>query len=124
MVIKSRRDFWSGLMFLVTGAAFAWGATIYSFGNSARPGPGYFPFGLGILLAILGARKPSSTRPKVALRSRPAGATECTWVHARGQDRSGNRRIHQGRGRALEEGHPGQQHHGPGLTGLRLGSFD
>jgi hypothetical protein len=55
MKIKSERDFWSGLMFLVTGIAFAWGATIYSFGSSARPGPGYFPFGLGVILAILGA---------------------------------------------------------------------
>jgi hypothetical protein len=53
--IKSQRDFWSGLMFIVTGIAFAWGATTYSFGSSARPGPGYFPFGLGILLAVLGA---------------------------------------------------------------------
>jgi hypothetical protein len=53
--IKSQKDFWSGLMFIVVGIAFAWGATNYSFGNSARPGPGYFPFGLGILLAILGA---------------------------------------------------------------------
>ena len=55
MKIKSQRDFVSGLMFLVVGIAFAWGATEYSFGTSARPGPGYFPFGLGILLAILGA---------------------------------------------------------------------
>lgn len=55
MKIKSQRDFWSGLMFIVIGAAFAWGATTYSFGSSARPGPGYFPFGLGILLAVLGA---------------------------------------------------------------------
>jgi len=55
MRIKSERDFWSGLMFLVIGIGFAWGATNYSFGNSARPGPGYFPFGLGILLALLGA---------------------------------------------------------------------
>lgn len=55
MKIKSERDFWSGLMFLVIGIGFAWGATNYSFGNSARPGPGYFPFGLGILLALLGA---------------------------------------------------------------------
>lgn len=55
MKIKSQRDFWSGLMFLVVGVAFAWGATEYSFGTSARPGPGYFPFGLGILLALLGA---------------------------------------------------------------------
>ncbi|MBL8326898.1 MAG: tripartite tricarboxylate transporter TctB family protein [Rubrivivax sp.] len=55
MKIKSEKDFWAGLMFLVTGIAFAWGATAYSFGSSARPGPGYFPFGLGIILALLGA---------------------------------------------------------------------
>ncbi|MBL8287412.1 MAG: tripartite tricarboxylate transporter TctB family protein [Rubrivivax sp.] len=55
MKIKSEQDFWSGLMFLVVGIAFAWGATAYSFGNSARPGPGYFPFGLGIILALIGA---------------------------------------------------------------------
>lgn len=53
--IKNEKDFWAGLMFLVTGIGFAWGATVYSFGSSARPGPGYFPFGLGILLALLGA---------------------------------------------------------------------
>ncbi len=55
MKIKSERDFWSGLMFVVVGIAFAWGATTYSFGSSARPGPAYFPFGLGILMALLGA---------------------------------------------------------------------
>jgi hypothetical protein len=52
--IKSEKDFWSGLMFLAVGVGFAWGALEYSFGNSARPGPAYFPFGLGIMLAILG----------------------------------------------------------------------
>ncbi|MBI3347613.1 MAG: tripartite tricarboxylate transporter TctB family protein [Burkholderiales bacterium] len=55
MKIKSQRDFWSGLMFLVVGVMFAWGSTDYPFGSSARPGPGYFPFGLGIVLALLGA---------------------------------------------------------------------
>lgn len=55
MKIKSQKDFWSGLMFVVVGLGFAWGATNYSFGTSARPGPGYFPFGLGVLMAILGA---------------------------------------------------------------------
>lgn len=54
MKIKSQKDFWSGLMFVAIGVAFAWGATEYSFGNSARPGPGYFPFGLGVLMALLG----------------------------------------------------------------------
>jgi hypothetical protein len=53
--IKSQKDFWSGAMFVVVGIGFAVGATQYSFGSSARPGPGYFPFGLGILLALLGA---------------------------------------------------------------------
>ena len=40
MKIKSQRDFWSGLMFVAVGVGFAWGATNYSFGTSARPGPG------------------------------------------------------------------------------------
>ena len=55
MKIKSQKDFWSGLMFVATGLGFAWGAQFYSFGTSARPGPGYFPLGLGLLLAVLGA---------------------------------------------------------------------
>lgn len=55
MRIKSQTDFWAGLMFIALGVVFAWGATEYSFGSAARPGPGYFPFGLGILLALLGA---------------------------------------------------------------------
>lgn len=55
LTIKNQKDFWAGLMFLAVGIGFAWGATSYSFGSSARPGPGYFPFGLGLLLAILGA---------------------------------------------------------------------
>ncbi len=74
MRIKSERDFWSGLMFVVLGIAFAVGATSYGMGPecalqdacaaslrarlaqiSASPGPGYFPLGLGILLAFFGA---------------------------------------------------------------------
>ncbi len=55
MKIKSQRDFWSGLMFLVVGAGFAFGATNYSMGTSARPGAGYFPLILSSLLAIMGA---------------------------------------------------------------------
>ena len=55
MRIKSQRDFWAGLLFVIAGLVFAWGATYYSIGQSSRPGPGYFPLGLGILLAILGA---------------------------------------------------------------------
>ena len=54
MKIKSQKDFFSGLMFMTVGIAFAWGATSYSLGSGARMGPGYFPLLLGIILAILG----------------------------------------------------------------------
>jgi hypothetical protein len=52
--IKSQKDFFSGLMFMAVGIAFAWGATSYTIGEGARMGPGYFPLILGVLLAGLG----------------------------------------------------------------------
>ena len=55
MRIKSQKDFFAGIMFMVVGIAFAWGATKYTIGEGARMGPGYFPLMLGILLAALGA---------------------------------------------------------------------
>ena len=54
MNIKSQKDFFSGLMFMGVGVAFAWGATTYKVGEGARMGPGYFPLMLGVLIAILG----------------------------------------------------------------------
>ena len=54
MNIKSQKDFFSGLMFMGVGVAFAWGATTYKVGEGARMGPGYFPLMLGVLMAILG----------------------------------------------------------------------
>jgi hypothetical protein len=53
--IKSQKDFFSGLMFTVVGASFAYGATNYSIGSGGRMGPGYFPLLLGVILAILGS---------------------------------------------------------------------
>lgn len=54
-MIKSQKDFFSGLMFAAVGGGFAWGATNYTIGNGARMGPGYFPLLLGVVLAVLGA---------------------------------------------------------------------
>lgn len=54
MKIKSQKDFFAGLMFMVVGIAFAWGATNYTIGEGARMGPGYFPLMLGIILALIG----------------------------------------------------------------------
>jgi Tripartite tricarboxylate transporter TctB family len=53
--IKSQKDFFSGLMFIIVGAAFAIGAYNYSMGEGARMGPGYFPRLLGIVLALVGS---------------------------------------------------------------------
>ena len=55
MNIKSQKVFYTGLIYMGAGVAFAWGATAYNVGNAARMGPGYFPLILGVLLAILGA---------------------------------------------------------------------
>ncbi len=54
MNIKSQKDFFSGLMFMGVGVAFAWGSSSYTIGSGARMGPGYFPLVLGVLLAFLG----------------------------------------------------------------------
>ena len=55
MHIKSQKDFFSGLMFVVAGIAFAWDTTTYTLGDGARMGPGYFPLLLGVVLALIGA---------------------------------------------------------------------
>ena len=54
MGLKHEKDVWAGVVFVLAGVAFAWGATRYEVGNSARMGPGYFPLLLGGLLALLG----------------------------------------------------------------------
>ena len=56
MKIKSPRDFWSGVMFVVFGLFFMiWAMTHYQMGTAVRMGPAYFPTVLGGLLAVLGA---------------------------------------------------------------------
>ncbi len=56
MKIKSPKDFWAGLMFLVTGLFFAlWAMEFYQMGTAVRMGPAYFPAVLGFLCAVLGA---------------------------------------------------------------------
>jgi len=52
--IKSQKDFFSGLLFMVIGVAFAWGSSNYTIGTGARMGPGYFPLVLGVVLSVLG----------------------------------------------------------------------
>jgi hypothetical protein len=42
-------------MFILVGLGFSFVARGYSMGTAAKMGPGYFPFWLGIVLALLGA---------------------------------------------------------------------
>ena len=49
MQIKNKQDFWSGIMFVVIGAAFALGATSYSMGTAARMGPWLLPILVGCM---------------------------------------------------------------------------
>jgi hypothetical protein len=41
-------------MFIIFGGLAAWLSTSYNMGTGARMGPGYFPFWLGAILAVLG----------------------------------------------------------------------
>jgi hypothetical protein len=52
--IAGSKDFWSGVIFLGVGVAFAGFGRHYPMGTTMRMGPGYFPTLLGGLLALIG----------------------------------------------------------------------
>ena len=51
---RSRRDLVAGAVFIAFGAAFGIGAFQYDFGDPVRPGPGFFPIVVGLLLGVAG----------------------------------------------------------------------
>ena len=50
----NNRDFFGGLMYIVTGAAGWWIARDYPFGSALRMGPGYFPTVLSWMMIAFG----------------------------------------------------------------------
>ena len=54
-MIKNRRDFWAGWLFVVLGVAYAWAASLHDIGWATEMGPGFFPLVLAALLSLLGA---------------------------------------------------------------------
>ncbi|SRR5690606_1455413 len=66
MQIRNKQDFWAGIMFTAVGAFAVVASLKYEMGTARDMGPGYFPFWLGICLAVLGA--------SVALRAMSADA--------------------------------------------------
>lgn len=55
MKIANQKAFVVGLMYITIGLGFSGVSATYRMGTAARMGPGFFPFWLGILLAVLGA---------------------------------------------------------------------
>lgn len=61
MKIRSQKNFAAGLLYIAIGTAFAVGATNYNMGSADRMGPAYFPFWLGLLLALIGVVVPATS---------------------------------------------------------------
>lgn len=53
-LIRSPKDFWTGIIYLGVGVAAFLIARDYSFGTGARMGPGYFPSVICSLLIVFG----------------------------------------------------------------------
>ena len=53
--ITTRKDFWTGIIYVVIGLGAMLMARHYAFGTTARMGPGYFPTAVALLLVTVGA---------------------------------------------------------------------
>jgi hypothetical protein len=53
-MIRSAKDFWTGLIYIFFGLSAVLIATDYGMGTALRMGPGYFPTVLGALLTLIG----------------------------------------------------------------------
>ena len=66
--IRKQKDFAAGMIYIVAGAGFSLGALEYKLGDAARMGPGFFPFWVGVLLALVGVITAlSAVRPGAAV---------------------------------------------------------
>lgn len=80
--IRNQQDFAAGLIYLVGGTAFAIGGLGYKVGEAARMGPGYFPFCVGVLLALVGLLTLRGAVSKTATpaRVKPPELAPLAWV--------------------------------------------
>ena len=53
-MIRSTRDFWAGLLYIVFGSSAVVLAREYGMGTAVKMGPAYFPTVLGALLVLIG----------------------------------------------------------------------
>ena len=50
-----KKDYYGGALLMIVGAAACYASVSYRIGQLSSMGPGYFPFALGVLIAIVGA---------------------------------------------------------------------
>jgi hypothetical protein len=67
--IADQKNFVTGLFYIVFGMAVAIGASRYQIGTADRMGPGYFPLGVGLALALTGLCVFASALSAGAVRS-------------------------------------------------------
>lgn len=53
--VITRKDFWTGVVYVVFGLGALLMARHYTFGSTAHMGPGYFPTAVALLLVAIGA---------------------------------------------------------------------
>ena len=53
--VTTRKDFWTGIIYVVIGLGALLMARHYAFGSTAHMGPGYFPTAVALLLVAIGA---------------------------------------------------------------------
>jgi uncharacterized membrane protein YhaH (DUF805 family) len=53
--VTTRKDFWTGIIYIVIGLGALLMARRYTFGSTAHMGPGYFPTAVALLLLAIGA---------------------------------------------------------------------
>ena len=51
---RNNRDFFAGMLYILTGVVGMWIARDYPFGSALRMGPGYFPTVLGGIMIAFG----------------------------------------------------------------------
>ena len=73
---RNNRDFFGGLMYIVTGAAGMWIARDYPFGSALRMGPGYFPsvlagmmIAFGVAIMIMGFKNNEKIKGNWSMRA-------------------------------------------------------
>ncbi len=53
MAFMKKADQWSGILLLVIAGFICWGSLSLSYGHIHNPGPGFYPFWLGIILGAM-----------------------------------------------------------------------